>query len=74
MEQKNQTGHKNIIVMGKLLMNEGITSHKTASLLWRLHTKFNSYKDSLAGYPTCMLWIKCLSDTPCQRVSEGREC
>lgn len=27
MEQKNQTGHKNIIVMGKLLMNEGITQN-----------------------------------------------
>lgn len=38
-----------------------INSHKKTSLLWNSYVLWSiSYKDSLAGYPTAILWIQCL--------------
>ena len=43
-------------VMDKILKNEELTQ-ENLSTLEQLCTKVNNYKDSLAGYPTAMLWI-----------------
>ena len=55
-DQMVQKGRR---IMDKVLKNEELT-WEDFSTLEQLRTKVNNYKDSLAGYPTAMLWIQCL--------------
>ena len=54
-----QLVHKARQVMEKLLKNEELTDIDL-SLVEQLHNKLSSYKDSLAGFSTAMIWIQCL--------------